>query len=896
MITDDFTKHYRENVASLNEERANLEALYQAGEITQEKYVAGLKEISSEIEKAIDDIEELDEKMMNYYGDTLEKANEELEFYTNQMEHLTDVLDHYKNIVELINGEYDYERMSILLEGQAHNLENEMEVATKWFETLDKEKAEIEATLADPGLSDEERKKLQEAYKPIYEAWMEAHDDMLSKTTEWVEATKAVMENTMAQAARELELAMTDGIGFDALNNSMDRLNEYSDIYLTKTNQVYEIQKMMRTAAQAADKTDNAASKERLKNFMNELGDLQEKNQLSNLELEIAQKKYDLLEAQIALEETQNAKNTVRLQRDSNGNFGYVYTADQTAVAEAEEKVYEAEQELYNLALESTNDYAQKRIELQESLYNDLVQLEENRVAGMYATEEEYNQAREQLIKEYNDLFIAYEDQYNLALEADGYLRLQIADRQNKQQLKSANELTNGLGQDLQQRSTNILLETGIQKETWTTHYNNVLELTKTWRKNTNLEYEGSAKEVQNWATLTAGYLTQCETAYTKWQGVVTIQNSYVQTALSNTKEATNKVKEASDSLNKALVGDGEKEGLVKALGKELEAVRLVVGAYITDENNLLKALGLIEKAYEDIRLAIEKANEVSLNPPKYDEDDFKKSSPDISKNNNDDNNKNYNNNDSNNDNNGNNNDNGDGNNNDNSNNNDANNNNNNNNNNDNNTNSLGDVAYAQAMMWQGKWSESQAISYSGLSKTSFRKVTGYLQNQTTPSNGTAYFTKAFSDTNLGSDYWKNFSSGWNAIENTAEARDKINQELINKGIVSGATGMYTGAWGPEGRLAILHEKEIVLNKEDTKNFLHATDILRSIANVIDLNAMSNQLANLSATVYSGTNGSLEQSVHIEANFPNATDRNEIEEAFNNLINTASQYANRKNI
>jgi hypothetical protein len=38
----------------------------------------------------------------------------------------------------------------------------------------------------------------------------------------------------------------------------------------------------------------------------------------------------------------------------------------------------------------------------------------------------------------------------------------------------------------------------------------------------------------------------------------------------------------------------------------------------------------------------------------------------------------------------------------------------------------------------------------------------------------------------------------------------------------------------------------------------------------------------------------LEQMVSIEAHFPNVTDRNEIEEAFNNLINTASQYANRK--
>jgi len=157
---------------------------------------------------------------------------------------------------------------------------------------------------------------------------MEAHDEMLSKTTEWVEATKAVMENTMAKAARDLEMSFTDGVGFDALNDSMDRLNEYSDIYLTKTNQIYEVQKMMRTAQQAADKTDNASSKQRLKAFMDELGDLQEKNKLSNLELEIAQKKYDLLEAQIALEEAQNAKSTVRLQRDSEGNFGYVYTAN----------------------------------------------------------------------------------------------------------------------------------------------------------------------------------------------------------------------------------------------------------------------------------------------------------------------------------------------------------------------------------------------------------------------------------------------------------------------------------------------------------------------------------------------------------------------------------------
>jgi hypothetical protein len=36
--------------------------------------------------------------------------------------------------------------------------------------------------------------------------------------------------------------------------------------------------------------------------------------------------------------------------------------------------------------------------------------------------------------------------------------------------------------------------------------------------------------------------------------------------------------------------------------------------------------------------------------------------------------------------------------------------------------------------------------------------------------------------------------------------------------------------------------------------------------------------------------------VHIDATFPNVIDHNEIELAFDNLINKASQYANRKNM
>jgi hypothetical protein len=49
------------------------------------------------------------------------------------------------------------------------------------------------------------------------------------------------------------------------------------------------------------------------------------------------------------------------------------------------------------------------------------------------------------------------------------------------------------------------------------------------------------------------------------------------------------------------------------------------------------------------------------------------------------------------------------------------------------------------------------------------------------------------------------------------------------------ATGGYTGSWGSEGRLAMLHQKELVLNAVDTENFLSAINIVRDISKAIDL-------------------------------------------------------------
>jgi len=118
--------------------------------------------------------------------------------------------------------------------------------------------------------------------------------------------------------------------------------------------------------------------------------------------------------------------------------------------------------------------------------------------------------------------------------------------------------------------------------------------------------------------------------------------------------------------------------------------------------------------------------------------------------------------------------------------------------------------------------------------------------------------------------------------------------------VASAKTGMYTGSWSggnieENGKLAFLHEKELVLNKDDTQNFLDATKILRTLD--VQTNLFSKGLGNI-ITPWIGEMKSqaLDQNVKIEASFPSVTDHNEIELAFDNLINKASQYANRKNM
>ena len=111
---------------------------------------------------------------------------------------------------------------------------------------------------------------------------------------------------------------------------------------------------------------------------------------------------------------------------------------------------------------------------------------------------------------------------------------------------------------------------------------------------------------------------------------------------------------------------------------------------------------------------------------------------------------------------------------------------------------------------------------------------------------------------------------------------------------VSFASGGYTGEWmngNKDGRLAVLHQKELVLNSEDTKNILSAVDIVRSIgASMRDrINSLTSKFNNNNNIANNGM--VIEQKVSIDARFEGQTESSQIETALINLVNYASQHA-----
>lgn len=742
--TIDKLGNYENFYNQLNSEYAN-------GNISQQDYIDGLQDSYDSILENLEALQDLDEKMLDYYGNTIDLANDELSKYTDHMEHLTNVLDHYRSIITLLGKDKDYKQVLSVLNGTAQTKKNEFNTSKQWYESLKREREAAEIALANAG-SDEEREALQKNYDAILAAFDEAEEDMLSKAEEYGEALKTILTTKMEEAADEMNKKLSSTkvevngnnfniSGWDALNDALDRMSSYQDEYLTKTNQIYEMNKMLNDINQAIDKTDNQAAKNRYQQFSKEIEQLKDKDKLSQLELEIAQAKYKVLEAQIALEEAQNAKSTVRLQRDNEGNFGYVYTADQEKVNDAEQALADAENDLYNIRLNATNKYGQQKLQYEKELSEKLAELDKKAAEDALYRENEWQAERALVIQQYTDLITTAGNLYAIAQEEDSR----------------------------------------VVQDAWVNSFDIIKENSDSW-KDTITENT----EIIN-------------DAFKEWQSNMDEISDIVGKDLEDTQQ---KVKDVTDESNNLY--DEVSNKVIPALEDELSAVRSASEAWAAHRQELMQTISYYEQLLQAIKNTI--AAQSGMSGSSKDEADWSEK--------------------------------------------------------------MGGVEYGSD------------------------EYNKFMQNREDKING-GYDVGTATNARVDAFYKKGYTLPKTVNGTTYNYFPEI-PDSVWKTLVGFKSGGYTGAWGEEGKLAFLHQKELVLNSSDTENILASIGIVRQIARQLDLN--SQQVSNLSSSGFSISTreGSLEQNVKIEASFPNATDRYEIQEAFSTLVNMASQYANRK--
>lgn len=787
---------YLDELVAYQSSYTDLQEQYAKGNISQADYIEGLKAASDGIYDQLTNLNELKENMSEYYGDVIDKANEEIAKYTDRLDHLNDVLDHYVDLMDLLGKSKDYKALGELYAGQAKVLKDNLETAQTTYNMYADEaaekKAQYERYLAEGDAAQAEYYKKQ--WQTAQNAADEAQSNLLEKTQAWAKAEKKVIENSLSALGRSLEETLTGGTSFDELTTAMDRAESLQEEYLTTTNKIYETNKLMRKAQQEIDKTTNSMAKRRLADFIAETDSLQNKNKLSEYELKIQQAKYDLLLAEIALEEAQNAKSTVRLQRDAEGNFGYVYTADADKISQAEQDLEDKQNDLYNIALEGANNYSKKYAETLQEMYDTLSELQTQYLEGEITSQEEYERKVAAAQEYYYQLLKDYSSLYQVAITTDNRV---VADA-------------------------------------WSTSFSEMINQTDEWQ------------------AAVGNYLEQCAENLKTWQE--TIAEVMKNTGLDDIVNKVSNITKESDELKKALLGDGENEGVIDALDKQFDSIAKLIEQWADYLPTLDGQIKKYEELAAAIRDIIKAENERVAQEAKYTDAT------------------------------------GSG------------------NGGANNTSGTGTVDVSGVT---GNGSGSGGGVYgSNISTTDdedtkkIKLVQGIIGVTRDGIWGPA--SKQACLEKLGTSNWmiaynKLLKSGIifdedNTPKTGGSAGSIGGRGPSNTNYTHFASGGYTGEWGSYGKLAVLHEKELVLNKADTSNLLASVDLLDHILQTLDLQTASTQFASrlTSAGFNSYAHDTLEQNVHIEANFPNVSNRNEIEEAFNNIINRASQYANRK--
>ena len=749
-------------------------------------------------------------------------------------------------------------------------------------------------------------------------------EDTAQKWEDCMRGIQEAYEDTVSVALDDWQTKMAGLAGSaDMLQLSFDMATDIDDNYLDDYDKIYELSKLSADINNSIDDTDNIQSKEDLIALMEKVNELNESDaDISQYTVDVLRARYELLKAEDALKEAQNAKSTVRLTQDNEGNWGYVYTADQDAVSQAEQEYADKLHALEEINQNYIDDLDQKLADLTKNASEKINQIAQDSTLTLEEKKEkiqevyEYTNEMERYLMEQTQL--ALEDAMEIyevdaqkyseltgnkmlddekwvnsfeemkIAQITGFTELQDWDQQFsdswdntvrnlitttdefveknaeafdtvKMDIKNASE---EMGNDLNQiaddtnKVRDSIIDMGADAEQTII---SVIDYAKTWSD----EWSAAIDAIISKNELLA---KSCDTIISKLADAQAANDALNQAEAEEAqRQAEQQANSGSNNNSNGSSSGGNYTYSPGWGGKDPDdnQKRKNNGGCFAPDTKVLMA-DLTEKEIQYIKLGdmVMSYDEVSqifmpkrvtkiyphYNTPKIVKIIFQ-------------------------------------------------------------DNISIELTPGHPILSQFGWRSLDTLN----SLFEHGVVVKELQyNDIILGYNNNYSVQSIQEVNIGNNYTSynlEVEDYHTFITNGIIAHNKkVNLGIFDTGGYTGTfqyadTGMYTGQWAngsvrANGRLAFLHQKELVLNAHDTENFLQAVDIVRNLNESLDLGAlsMSKGLGNITARgLDQNAVQTIDQNVSIKAEFPNVQDRNEIEEAFNNLINKASQYANRKN-
>ena len=375
------------------------------GKTFTDAQVQAIKEYRDSLLELSEEFDEIRENIEEQVMEVFDAWNEKLETGIESLEHYGSVLESYKNIIDIVGEDglgISDEFIKNLNEAQIGNAIDKVNATRDAYEAMMSAQQEAEEALEDAKARGDEAsiKMWTENLAELTDEADSAQEEFLSA---WEDALDMIAEQFEMTVERIIE-SFNESIyalgGLEGLSEEFTRQQETADIIMDDYQKIYELSKLSRDVQKTLDDTKIISGKQKLKKLMGEINDLQAEGvEMSQYDLEYLQAEYELRLAEIELEEARNAKDTVRLSKDNEGNWSYVYTQNSDAVDEAQQKYEDALYSMQDISSNYIDEMSEKLIETSQEMADALAAL---RIED-FASIDDYYAEVERIQKQYQD-------------------------------------------------------------------------------------------------------------------------------------------------------------------------------------------------------------------------------------------------------------------------------------------------------------------------------------------------------------------------------------------------------------------------------------------------------------------------------------------------------------